>query len=219
MFEETDLPDCVKADIYEEREHTIRDNVFHVSELSYTCMYKQYLDRLEGKDFNDDAYWNIYRGRVFDKRLTALFDENELRVQHRVKGTPYIIRGRIDGYNYDTNSIYEIKTVASIKFVRAPYKHHIPQGIFYLNTFDPLANLHFLYVSMDGWKNFKYTGDIETAGMFIEDFEDKARVLGKALRTGDPPEPIKGGGECNWCRYRQEGKCPVMKPKKSRGRK
>ena len=49
-------------------------------------MYKQYLDRLEGKDFNDYAYWNIYRGRVFDKRLTALFDENELRVQHRVKG-------------------------------------------------------------------------------------------------------------------------------------
>lgn len=215
MFKETDLPDCIKTDMEDDREYTHRDNVFHVSELSYTCMFRQYMDRLEGKQFDGSAKWNIYRGRIFDQKLTKLFDENEVRVQHRIKGTPYIIRGRIDGLLYEENEIYEIKSVASIRYVKQPYPYHIPQGIFYLNSYDPLATLKFLYVSMDGYKVFEYNGDLETASSYMDEFERKGKILGKSLKTGVAPEPDKGN-ECKWCRYKEEGKCPILKPRKKR---
>ena len=215
MFKEAPLPKCVKEDMEDDRNYTSRDNVFHVSELSYNCMYKMYMDRKEGKQFDGSANWNIYRGRIFDKALTPLFDENEVRVQHRVKGTPYVIRGRIDGLLYEENEIFEVKSVASIRYVKNPYPYHIPQGIFYLNTYDPMASLKFLYVSMDGYKVFEYQGDRETADAYMNEFERKAKLLGKGLKNGEPPEPERGG-ECNWCRYKEEGRCPIVKPKKKK---
>jgi len=218
MFKETELPKCIKEDMEDNRNYTSRDNIFHVSELCYDCMYKAYLDRKEGKQFDGSANWNIYRGRIFDKAITRLFDENELRVQHRVKGTPYVIRGRIDGLLYEENEIYEVKSVMSIRYVNQPYNYHIPQGIFYLNTYDPMATLKFLYVSMDGYKVLEYTGDRETADAYMNEFERKAKLLGKALKRGEPPEPTKAN-ECKWCRYKEEGRCPITKTRKKRTKK
>lgn len=218
MFEEGKLPECIIEDMKDDRDYTSRDNVFHVSELSYDCMFKQYMDRLEGKQFDDSAKYNIYRGRLFDKCITPLFDENEVRVQHRVKGTPYVVRGRIDGLLYEPNEIWEIKTVASISYVRQPYKHHVPQGIFYLSTYDPKATLHFLYLSMDGWRVFNYSGGIENADAYMEEFERKAKTLGRAIRNGEPPEPQRAN-ECKWCRYKEEGLCPIVKPRKTKKKK
>lgn len=215
MFKQTDdLPECILEDINEERDYTQRDNVFHASELCYTCMWKQYMDRQEGKKFDDQAKWNIYRGRVFDNRLTKLFDENEVRVQQRIRNTPFVIRGRIDGLNYADNCIYEIKTVQSIKFVRAPFKHHVPQGLFYLHNYDPNATLKFIYISMDGYKVYTYQGSREEADSVVRDMEEKAKVLGTALIKGEAPDAERGN-ECKWCRYKAEGRCPIMrKPRK-----
>ncbi len=217
MFEVVDPPkqliDATKLD----DNYTYRDNVFHVSELSYTCMYKIYHDRMEGKDFDDSGLWNLYRGRVFDRAITPLFDENELRVQMRVPGTDIIIRGRIDAVDYEENVIYEVKSVASIKYVRKPYNHHIPQAVFYLCNYDPKAKLKILYVSMDGNKTFEYTGGPQNADAMMRDFEAKAKILRLAMKTGEAPEPTKGG-ECNWCRYKGEGRCPIVKTRKKKSK-
>jgi hypothetical protein len=214
MFKEVELPECLRKEVFEDdREYTNQDNVFHASELSYECMFKVYMDREHGKGFPDDARWNLYRGSVFDKAITPLFDENELRVQQRVKGTPYVIRGRIDGLNYDTNEIFEVKSVVSIKYVREPFKHHVPQGLFYLGNYNPEATLKFLYVSMDGYKVLEYTGGFERMEAELENFDAKARIIGKAIRKGEPPEPIRAN-ECKWCRYKNETgelACPLVK--------
>ena len=211
MFKEVELPECLRKEVFEDdREYTNQDNVFHASELSYECMFKVYMDREYGKGFPDDARWNLYRGSVFDKAITPLFDENELRVQQRVKGTPYVIRGRIDGLNYDTNEIFEVKSVVSIKYVREPFKHHVPQGLFYLGNYNPEATLKFLYVSMDGYKVLEYIGGFETMEAELENFDAKARIIGKAIRKGEPPEPVRAN-ECKWCRYKKEGTCPITK--------
>lgn len=215
MFKEGDLPGCIKEDMEDLREYTSRDNVFHVSELSYECMFKQYMDRAEGKQFDDGAKYNIYRGRLFDKAITPLFDENEIRVQHRIKGTPYVIRGRIDGLLYEPNELFEIKTVGSINYVKQPYRHHIPQGIFYLSTYDPKATLKFIYLSMDGWRVFEYQAGIDTADAYMEEFERKGKILGRAIKDGVPPEPTRAN-ECKWCRYKEEGRCPIVKPRKKK---
>jgi len=219
MFKESELPECVYNEVFEDdREYTNQDNIFHASELCYGCMFKVYMDRKEGKCFPKDAMWNLYRGRVFDKALTPLFDENEVRVQQRVKGTPYVIRGRIDGLLYDIdgkNEIYEVKSVVSIKYVQQPFKQHVPQGLFYLGNYNPNARLKFLYVSMDGYKVLEYDAGFETMEAELENFDRKARIIGKAIRKEEPPEPTRGN-ECKWCRYKnlEEGnvaKCPIVK--------
>ena len=217
MFKQTDdLPECILEDMALNSDYDTRDNIFHASEVAYTCMFKAYMDRQEGKEFDSGATYNIYRGRVFDKHLTKLFDEKEVRVQHRIKNTPFVIRGRIDGLNYDTNTIYEIKTVQSIKFVRAPYKHHIPQGLFYLTNYDPKATLKFIYLSMDGYKVFTFDDTMQTADSVMVEMEEKARKLGEGIIKGEPPLPVKGN-ECRWCRYKEEGRCPITKTRKKRG--
>lgn len=218
IFEPTKLPTQIEEDMELDQNYTQRPNIFHVSELSYDCMFKAFLDRKEGKGFNKDALWNIYRGTIFDRYLTKLFDENEVRVQHRIKGTPYVVRGRIDGILYEENEIWEIKTVASSKFVRNPYNHHIKQGLFYLCTYDPTAKLKFLYASMDGHKEFEYVADRETADQVLMEYEEKARMLGDGIKKDEPPEPTRGS-QCNWCRYKEEGKCPICKPRKKRAKK
>jgi len=216
MFKQTDdLPECILEDMSMDGDYTTRDNVFHASEVAYTCMYKAYMDRKEGKEFDNQAMYNIYRGRIFDRHLTKLFDERELRVQHRIKNTPFIIRGRIDGLNYDENCIYEIKTVQSIKFVRAPYKHHIPQGLFYLTNYDPKATLKFIYLSMDGYKVFTFNGDLGSADAIITEMENKAKALGEGLINKKPPQAEKAN-ECKYCRYKGEGRCPIVKTRKKK---
>ncbi len=193
--------------------YVYRDNVFHVSELSYTCMYKIFYDRIEGKEFNKSGLWNIYRGIVFDRAITPLFDENELRVQMRVPNTDIIIRGKIDAVDYDENVIYEFKTVVSIKFVRKPYQHHTQQALFYLCNYDPNAVLKLVYVSMDGHKTFEFVGGRQNADAHMPDFVKKAKSLRKALRNKEAPEPQRAS-ECNWCRYKEEGRCPIVKTRK-----
>lgn len=221
MFEECELPQPLYHEVFEDdRNYTNQPNVFHASELCYQCLWKVYWDRVEGKSFPDEAKWNLYRGRVFDKAITPLFDENEIRVQQRVKGSPYIIRGRIDGLSYDKNEIYEVKSVVDIKYVREPFKHHIPQGIFYLGNYNPQATLKFLYVSMNGYKTFKYVGGFENMEAELENFDRKARLIGKAIKDETPPEPERAN-ECKWCRYKNEPdgslcKCPIVK---GRGKK
>lgn len=218
MFKQTDdLPECILEDMDLDGDYTTRDNVFHASEVAYTCMYKAYMDRLEGREFDDDAKYNIYRGRIFDRHLTKLFDEKEVRVQHRIKNTPFVIRGRIDGLNYDTNTIYEIKTVQSIKFVRGPYKTHIPQAVFYLTNYDPLATLKFIYLSMDGYKVFTYDDSLETADAIMSEMEERAKNLGMALKKRSPPEATKDG-PCRYCIYKTQGRCPIVKKRKPRQR-
>jgi len=214
MFKQTDdLPECILEDMSMDGDYTTRDNVFHASEVAYTCMYKAYMDRKEGKEFDNQAMYNIYRGRIFDRHLTKLFDERELRVQHRIKNTPFIIRGRIDGLNYDTNTIYEIKTVQSINYVRGPFKNHIPQAVFYLTNYDPLATLKFIYLSMDGYKVFTYDDTLQTADSVMAEMEDRAKTLGLAIKEGEPPTPSKGN-ECKYCRYKKQGRCPIVKTRK-----
>jgi hypothetical protein len=216
MFKQTnELPQCILDDMEMKMDYTTRDNVFHASEVAYTCMYKAYMDRLEGKEFDDTGKYNIYRGRLFDKHLTKLFDENELRVQHRIKNSPFVIRGRIDCLDYESNTIYEIKTVQSIKFVRAPFKHHIPQGIFYLTNYDPLATLKFMYFSMDGYKVFEYEDSLETADAIMKEMEERAITLGTAIKKEEPPTPTKGG-ECRYCKYKEQGRCPIVRTRKKK---
>lgn len=212
------MPDCIFDDVHKEDSYTTHDNIFHASELAYTCMFKAYMDRTTGKQFPDDAKWNLYRGRIFDSYITKLFDEDQVRVQRRVHGTPYVIRGRIDGLNYDENCIYELKSIVSVKWIKNPLKHHVPQGLFYKMNYDPKAKLKFIYVSMDGCKTFEFKDtkkNLKDAEQIMTDYDNKAKILGDSLINKEPPEPTRAN-ECKWCRYKTEGLCPICKPRKKK---
>ena len=78
-----------------------------------------------------------------------------------------------------------------------------------------MATLRFVYVSMDGYKVLEFDGDKAEMKGIQKEYERKAKVLGKALKTKQEPEPTESN-ECNWCGYRKEGKRPIKKPKRSR---
>lgn len=218
MFKEAGIPKPIQADMDVNINFHERDNIFHVSELSYECPLRMYLDRTTMKKIDDSGKWNIYRGKIFDKYLTALFDEKEIRVQHRVPGTNYMIRGRIDGLTYEDNCIYEIKTVEHMDWMKQPRNPHINQSVFYLANYDPLSTLKIFYASMGGWKCFEFNGTKSDVNGIMKEFDRKARILGDALKCKEEPTGVSCK-ECEWCIYRGEGMCSLKKPKKERAKK
>jgi len=208
MFKQTSLPKTLRSKIKHKDKYNFKKNVLHVSELSYNCMYRVYEKR---KHNNDDfgSLWNLFRGNIFDQYISPILGETQVRVSFRVPKTNFIIRGKIDAVNHEKNIIYEIKTVKSVKFIKNPYSYHIPQGLFYLSNFDPLATLKFVYLSMDGYKVFTFSGTQKDISDAMKEFEKKAKILGSALFLNKKPIPQKGS-ECNWCEHKKMHTCPLF---------
>lgn len=218
MWEEVELPKEVLNDIDRDMNYTERKNVFHASELAYNCPLRMYFDRTNMREVDSRGLWAMYRGRVFDKHINQLFDESEIRVAHRVPGTNYIIRGRIDGINYTDNVIYEVKTVEFMDFMKQPRDAHQNQALFYLACYDPLATLKIIYVSMGGNKTYKFTGGKSELNSIMQEYDRKAKILGNSLKKKEEPEPLSAK-ECDFCTWRQKSMCPIKKPKQKRKNK
>jgi hypothetical protein len=198
--------------------YIMKNNVFHVSELSNTCLLKMYLDRIDGRICDDQCEWALYRGRIFDQHITKLFDETQRSVTHRVPKTNYVIRGKIDGLNYEDNLIVELKTAQFMDYLKQPRDSHINQALFYLACFDPLATCNILYVSMGGYKNFEFTGTKSELNQVMKEFNRKAKLLGDSLKSETPPEGTPNK-ECDYCTHRELGNCPIKKKKQTRQKK
>lgn len=218
MFKEVQLPEVITEDINKSRPHNSSDNIFNVSELSNNCLLRMYLDRREPTDVSERGKWAMYRGRIFDQYLTKLFDEDQIRVTHKVPGTNYVIRGKIDAITYKTNELVELKTVEFMDYMKEPRDSHKKQALFYLSCYDPLATLQVLYVGMGGWKNYQFTGTKTELNAVMKEFDTKAKLLGDSLKNNEPPEGMSCK-ECDWCSHRPLKKCPIKKPKQKREKK
>lgn len=218
MFKQVEIPKALQDDINKEYDYHTKDNIFHVSELSHNCILKMYLDRKEPTPISPKGKWAMYRGKIFDNHITKLFDEDQIRVSHKVPGTNYVIRGKIDAITYDANELVELKTVEFMDYLEEPREAHKNQALFYLACYDPLAKLQVLYVGMGECKCFEFVGTKSELNGILKEFDRKARLLGDALKENKPPEPMSCK-ECNYCGHRALNKCSVKKPKRQKQKK
>ena len=204
-----DLPELIKNRIVEatDGKYSHRDGELHVTELVY-CLRKAYYRRMLEKS-NEPApemdlqhRWYLYRGILFDEDWTGLFERNQVRVTHRVRGGP-TIAGRIDFIDGDT--VWDLKTISNGYAVRdGPKPAHVKQVLFY-SWVENMPNAGLIYLHLGGVKIFRL--DTRYAEAVVEELEEKARVLYEALKKAEPPEPFNEPWECKYCEFRDI--CPL----------
>ncbi|MBO8181028.1 MAG: PD-(D/E)XK nuclease family protein [Archaeoglobus sp.] len=199
-----DLPDRIKEHIIAatNSDYTRRDNSLHVTELVY-CLRKAYYRRMAEKEGEKEEKgikqrWYLYRGIVFDEAWTGLFARNQVRVTHRVRNGPTIV-GRIDFID-DDGTLYELKTISNDYAIRdGPKPAHVKQALFYA-WIEQAPRVRLVYVHLGGVHIFEL--DTRLAEQVVEEVEQKAIELWRALKEGRPPEPHNEPWECRYCEFR-----------------
>ncbi len=197
-----DLPEPIKQYIIrkvEEEYEPRANNHLYIKELT-GCLRRAYFKRKVGKKPLDirKAY-AIFRGDLFDKVFTPLFRRNQVRVSHRIKGTPIVISGKFDFV--ENGVIYDLKTIASLYFIRkkGAREDDVRQIQFYAwCTATPKVRLAYM--------DFKDAEVIEITAddRIIEWVERQARVLYEALVNDIPPAKTEDKWRCNYCEYVEE---------------
>lgn len=187
--------------------HEYKDNVFGVTEL-LGCLRKTYYKRMDAKEgkapeYSVETMWYFKRGDIFDEALTSLFKANQVRVTHRIRGTPITIVGRIDFLKDDT--VFDLKTAADgilhiLKNQEHPKSQHEKQVLFYAYC-NGNSRAGVVYVTLK-YLPFVKWARMELQERVVEEIEEAARALYAALRTGTPP-PKRRTWECKW----KTGKC------------
>jgi len=180
-----------------EREYEYSDDRIYATEPC-SCILRAYLKRRYPMEKSMQRLWVLYRGLVFDELWTKRFDRNQVRVTYRVKGGPTIVGKRDFIYN---NTLYELKTVSTVKRVDRPYEHHIKQVRFYAYC-ENMKRAKIIYVSFDGFKIFDINCSDDVTLPVVEEFETKAIELYNALKNNIPPPPDGcEDWECKYCEY------------------
>lgn len=197
-----ELPEKMKTEIQDRSIYEQRENQINTTELIY-CIRKAYYRRKypEAPSLKS-AFW-MFRGNIFDKIFTPLFERHQERVTHRVRGTPIIISGRIDFIDGDT--IFELKTVNSLRFIEkeGPHQDHLKQVKFYAWC-NAYPNAKIIYMDLNDALVFDV--DLSNEDETIDEFEDLARRLYTGIVTDEPPEPNAQTWECKYCTYKDRCK-------------
>ncbi|MDH7507753.1 MAG: hypothetical protein QHH15_08235 [Candidatus Thermoplasmatota archaeon] len=203
----------LKEAIDESREKIEQKNIIYVTEACFECPLRSYYRRKFGEEFDDKAYWNISRGKIFDEYLTEFFDDKQVPVQCRIKDTAIVVRGKIDGVFYDPPEVWEIKTVASVRRLKEPYPIHKKQALFYQYNWNPMAKTYIWYISMDGYKVFEIWGE----NSVVEEMIENSKSLYEGLVNNVEPKPKKSN-ECYFCKHK-ETRCCLFNENNGRGKK
>lgn len=176
-----DLPDEIKKHILNEtgvaKPHA--DGSFGVTEL-LSCLRKTYFRRIFGEEIDLQQAWWFYRGNLLDSAWTSLFERNQVRVTHRVKGYPIIISGRFD-FEVD-GAIADLKTVSDLSYVvRDGYKEeHKIQLAFYCYC-EAKTKARLYYVSFHDAIKFEIEFEESELESIVDELERRAITLWKAL--------------------------------------
>ncbi|MBI4029126.1 MAG: PD-(D/E)XK nuclease family protein [Candidatus Blackburnbacteria bacterium] len=190
------------------REYVPSINELHCTEL-VGCSRKVYLRRTQTakpKLGIEQAFY-FYRGDLFDQEWTNLFERHQVSVMHRVRDSPFLIRGRLDFID-DDGVIWEMKTTKNLYYVNQPKPEHIKQVKFYCYCFAK-NRAKIMYVDFGDVRIFDLTFTDQELISNLNAFEQKALAIYNALLTGKAPVPdpqysiAKNGKlntwECNFC--------------------
>ncbi len=194
---------------------TIQPHVYHVTSLIY-CLRRAWYKRThpERVKWSIRSLWNVYRGSVFDKRWTCLFEINQKN--YRVKRKGVVITGTLDFLHDDGEGLvlYDLKMSANIgskKIYGAgeAYRRQVQAYLALAHYNGELLDVHDARVLMVG------------ADVVVEDVHEwtdildaylwpRAFVLDAALSAGSPVSLLSA--EEGWeCGVDQEGipYCPA----------
>jgi len=193
------LPEEIKEHIIQKTEEDFArvDNHLYVTELT-DCIRKAYFERKSPIEPDFERRFFVYRGKIFHELWAPLFQANDVRVTHRLKGVPAIISGRIDFVK--NGAVYELKTCRTPP--AKPREHHIWQVSAYA-WMGGYTKAFLVYVSFEPPKIFEIP--LDRAEEIMEELERRAKVLYQALANDVPPEPLgKWEWSCDYCLYREK---------------
>ena len=172
-------------------------DVIHVSEVTQ-CLRKSYYQRRRASRTTGlEAV--IIIGSMIHLALQDVLRRYGFRPEFRVgmKEDGVTLIGHIDAYDPDRNIVLEFKTVNKIP-KDWPWLSHEQQAVTYATMVDT-DEAYIIYID-------RGTGEVEVyqVGKDQETLEKmlrRAKILSRALRENEPPEPERGPW-CNYCPWK-----------------
>ena len=181
----------------------IQPHVYHVTSI-IRCLRKAWYMHThpERAEWGVRSLWNIYRGTVFDKKWTSLFEIHQRNYRAKRRGT--VITGTLD-FVYDDGDgpiLYDLKMPASttakkIYGAGQGYKRQVQAYLALAHANGELTDIHQARVLMVG--SDVVVEDVpEWTDMLEAYLWPRAFVLDAALRVGSPVglPPAEEGWEC-----------------------
>lgn len=203
-----EMPERIKKYIENE---TSGDRPRETNKLSVTeligCLRKSWFDRKapEPKQFKTRfAFW---RGNLMDREITSLYPRNQVRVTHRVRGTPIIVAGRIDFID-DDGAVADLKTTDGMFFIKrdGAKDTNVKQVLFYA-YYEGVNKARLYYMSMGEWEQVDVDASNDKQEKNLNEIESNAKILYDALLSGKPPEFQDGYNTSYWECKGKEWKC------------
>ncbi|NVM20585.1 MAG: PD-(D/E)XK nuclease family protein [Desulfobacterales bacterium] len=203
-----DLPEPIKQRILGKvtRDFKRRHNEVYLTELLY-CLRKAYFSRKIGKKITLQHAWYLYRGTLFDEEWTPLFERRQIRCTHRVPDSPVVVVARADFID-DDGAIADLKTYASLRYLKGPKAEHVKQVLFYSWT-NAIDKIRLYYVDFKDCKKFDETNSplmkvTDTAQReLVKEIEGRAKILYYGLESDTPPSKEESW-ICKSCEYKEE---------------
>ena len=214
------LPDEVKEGIIAES-GSFRDRVDEImwfSELD-GCTRKAWFRRRVPLPMTIEKAAALWRGNLMHRAIQKYFKRNEVPITHAIMGTPLTFRGRMDTVRRDNNDevIVEWKTSGSLFFLEkrgTPNDWDVERLRCYMRLYG-VYRAELYYLDLSRCVRFELHEDIEQCERSLLRKEELAKSLYHSLVvTGAPPpaDNILNFGqykECNWCDYKENGRCTV----------
>jgi len=208
------LPEAIKQGItrqveQEQREIRHSPNVVWISETD-GCILKSFYRRTLPLPMDFRRAVALWRGSLLHPVLLCHLPQTEVPVSYPVLGEEGLtLRGRIDGIDED-GRIVELKCTSSLFYMKRrnrPNKWDVKRLMTYARIRgSKQASLY--YIDFSDALHFPLEVDMGEAGRTLIEKVELAKALSRALKNGEPPEPLNvlefedGRFECGYCEYR-----------------
>ncbi|MFA4798693.1 PD-(D/E)XK nuclease family protein [Pyrococcus kukulkanii] len=208
-FDPEDLPEEIKSYMEEvlgsNREEFLKDylndDIIHVTE-AVGCLRKAFIVRYlikKGVEFSEKN-WAIFRGKLWDRILSPLFENNQKPIMIAVKdeyGT-FFIKGVYDAVVDDV--VIDFKTVGSHQLSQLPKEHHVRQIYTYAVAMNKKPVLIYISNKSPAIVHLYHPERLEAAKKIYEETIERAKKLHRALKGNRVPEKERSG-LCNYCPF------------------
>jgi len=208
-----ELPERIKAHLIAKTTRTERksaNNRIGVTEL-LGCQKKSYLRRKEPMPISLKQAFVFFRGQIFDDAFTPLFARNQVRVTHRIVGTPIVITGRIDFID-DDGAVADWKTIDGTYWIesKGAKEENVRQVLFYCYC-EGIDKGRLYYMSLGNLIKIDIDANQEVQLENLEDLEERAKTLNNALVCGRTPkrdsDHTPDFWECSYTKGKDEFRC------------
>lgn len=157
------------------------------------------------------SFWSMRRGQILHAGLSLPGDETVLFTSFEHNGETIRFGGVCDGYDYDTKTLYEVKTTTWLPDdIKPEHLRQVGYYVYLLNTYGlDVESVVFLYFSFKEWKELRVPVDAVPYPDIVEDIEFYLKCKEERSELG--PYEQAEEWKCAYCSYARYCKeCPSV---------